>query len=33
VKVGARGVQCGRVAGRAAADDDHVLDLAHGSPF
>ena len=29
-EVGARGVQRGRVAGRAAADDDHVLDVRHG---
>ena len=28
-QVGARRVQRGRVAGRAAADDDHVLDVAH----
>ena len=28
LQVGARGVQRGRVAGRAAADDDHVFDLA-----
>ena len=28
-QVGARGVQRGRVAGRSAADDDHVLDVAH----
>ena len=29
VEVGARGVQRGGVAGGAAADDDHVLDVAH----
>ena len=28
-EVRARGVQRGRVAGRAAADDDHVLDVRH----
>src|SRR6185312_11951362 len=29
VEVGPRRVEGGRVAGRPAADDDHVLDLAH----
>ena len=33
VQVGTRRVQRRRVPGGAAADDDHVLDLAHGSPF
>ena len=36
VEVGARGVQRGGVAGRAAPDDDHVLDvvaIAASAPF
>ena len=33
VQVGTGRVQGRRVPGGAAADDDHVLDLAHGSPF
>src|SRR5207244_8838450 len=33
LEVRAGGVQRSRVAGGAAADDDHVLDLAHGLSF